>query len=103
MSISPKDEDKEEAVETTLRKTETDVENLLVPPASGYCSSAASAGSEDESEKLAVFKKNQVRRCESLDSAIVHSDEESTTVNSNWGETREEIEELPYRYKTVIH
>ncbi|KAL3272328.1 hypothetical protein HHI36_024396, partial [Cryptolaemus montrouzieri] len=74
-----------------------DNEKLTIPPVSGYCSSTASAGSEDEFDK-AAFRKKIVRRCESSDSAIVHSDEETVTVHSNWGEKKEEIDELPYSY-----
>ncbi|KAK9870847.1 hypothetical protein WA026_009811 [Henosepilachna vigintioctopunctata] len=82
-------------IEKGNASSENGGENLLVPPVSGYCSSTASAGSEDESDKMVC---RLVRRCESSDSAIVHSDEETVTVRSNWGETREEIDELPYAY-----
>ncbi|KAL3267448.1 hypothetical protein HHI36_011574 [Cryptolaemus montrouzieri] len=91
--------------QTDLKKVEkglaNDNEKLTIPPVSGYCSSTASAGSEDEFDK-AAFRKKIVRRCESSDSAIVYSDEETVTVHSNWGEKKEEIDELPYSYPCLV-
>ncbi|XP_044749458.1 inositol-trisphosphate 3-kinase B isoform X2 [Coccinella septempunctata] len=100
VNSSTKDNEVNESLglsEKNENKTECNHDNLLVPPASSS-SSAASATSEDESEKHEYLKNNLVRRCESSDSAIVHSDEEFTTVHSNWGEKNEEIDELPYSY-----
>lgn len=68
-----------------------DVDSLLLPPTSGYCSSSASGASDDEREKN-WYRKKSVERCGSTDSAMGQSDEE-ITINSNWGEKKEEIDE----------
>lgn len=60
--------------------------DLLVPPSSGYCSSSASGGSDDEKDKN-CFRKG-LRRSASSDSAV-HSDEEYPNL-SNWTEKRDD-------------
>ncbi|XP_045480359.1 inositol-trisphosphate 3-kinase B-like [Harmonia axyridis] len=95
------DEDIDGALEDKkqiLNKIEPKNDNLLIPPASGYWSSITFAGSDDEFDKFGTFTRNQVGRCESSDSEILYSDEQSSTLYSNWGEKKEEIDDLPYEY-----
>lgn len=59
----------------------------LIPPVSGYCSSSASAGSDEEKERswyAANKGHSEVRRCASSDSAVglTQSDEEVSHINS---------------------
>lgn len=72
---------KEEKVSNTSPK---DV--YLIPPVSGYCSSSASAGSDDEKERNWYTPKghSEVRRCGSSDSAVglTPSDEEVSNINA---------------------
>lgn len=57
---------------------------LLLPPSSGYCSSAASGASDDEKDKNS-FRKG-LRRSASSDSAV-HSDEECPN-SATWSDKR---------------
>lgn len=84
---------------TGKEAAEKDKFDHLVPPPSGYCSSSASGGSDDEREKTWPHK-NTVRRCGSSDSAV-HSDEDAPVV-SNWGEKKEEYNLGEGKCKTIF-
>jgi hypothetical protein len=71
----------------SFRKEEKREESLLLPPTSGYSTGA----SDDEREKN-WENKNKVQRCGSSDSAMGHSEDEST-----WREKKETDCE-PYSY-----
>lgn len=78
-------------------------DRYLIPPVSGYCSSSASAGSDDEKDRSWHTTKKghlEVRRSGSSDSAVglTQSDEESSNVNvevadinSRWIDVAEKI------------
>ncbi|KAI4464121.1 hypothetical protein MML48_4g00007778 [Holotrichia oblita] len=87
--------------EVKEEKTIVRKDTYLIPPVSGYCSSSASAGSDDEKDRSWYAAKKghlEVRRSGSSDSAVglTQSDEESSNanvevadINSRWIEAYE--------------
>lgn len=62
----------------------------LLPPSSGYCSSSASGGSDDERERNYCERTLHVKRCGSSDSAVGLTPSDEETTHSNWTEQLEQ-------------
>lgn len=62
----------------------------LLPPPSGYCSSSASGGSDDERERNYCERTRHVKRCGSSDSAVGLTPSDDEAPHINWSEQVEQ-------------